>query len=188
MAVLIRAALCQKVYFLRKILDYNSHFWLKFECNSTKKLWTEIRTALFDLRRYGIRSTYDLLQVHTSNTYFKYILQPSIRNKSYILQVPTSNTYFKYLLEVGQNLESWHDLIPSTYSNDFWAELNFRSRSLKFRLRLQKPRSFGASELRKSYGGSFWRSLNFLSKSVVSWGIVPIDSNKQQKQNIKNNK
>ena len=142
MAVLIRAALCQKVYFLRKILDYNSHFWLKFECNSTKKLWTEIRTALFDLRRYGIRSTYDLLQVHTSNTYFKYILQLSIRNKSYILQVPTSNTYFKYLLEVGQNLESWHDLIPSTYSNDFWLEINQSIISLQELPLLQKSTTY----------------------------------------------
>ena len=52
-------------------------------------------------------------------------------------------------------------------------------------------KSLEASELRSfevTYGGSFWRSLNFLSKAVVSWGIVPIDSNKQQKQNIKNDK
>ena len=35
------------------------------------------------------------------------------------------------------------------------AELNFRSRSLKFRLRLQKPRSFGASELH-----------------IVIWGLI----------------
>ena len=60
-----------------------------------------------------IRSTYDLLQVHTSNMYFKYILQLSIRNKSYILQVPTFNTYFKYILQVGKNFESRHNLQPT---------------------------------------------------------------------------
>ena len=45
--------------------------------------------------------------------YFKYILQLSIRNKSYILQVHTFNTYFKYILQAGKNLESRHDLQPT---------------------------------------------------------------------------
>ena len=45
--------------------------------------------------------------------YFKYILQLSIRNKSYILQVPTFNTYFKYILQVGKNFESRHNLQPT---------------------------------------------------------------------------
>ena len=42
-----------KVHFLRQILDYNSQNLLKFEQNSTKKPWKEIRTALFYLRQYG---------------------------------------------------------------------------------------------------------------------------------------
>ena len=39
---------------MRQILDYNSQNLLKFEQNSTKKPWKEIRTALFYLRQYGI--------------------------------------------------------------------------------------------------------------------------------------
>ena len=39
-------------YKLQQHLDYNSSL-TKFKCNSTKKPWTEIRTALFYLRRYG---------------------------------------------------------------------------------------------------------------------------------------
>ena len=49
MAVLIRVALCQKVHSLCQIFDYNSHLWLKFECNSIKKPWTEIRMVPFYL-------------------------------------------------------------------------------------------------------------------------------------------
>ena len=57
-------------------------------------------------------------------TCFKYVLQVqlSIRNKSYILQVPTSNTYFKYLLQVGkkpwvltQSVKDWAVLTSYIY-------------------------------------------------------------------------
>ena len=49
-----------KVHFLRQILDYNSQNLLKFEQNSTKKSWKEIRTALFYLRQYGILLFYKI--------------------------------------------------------------------------------------------------------------------------------
>ena len=82
-------------------------------------LWGTSSTYLKYILEVGIRSMSDLLQVHTSSTYFKYVLQVRTwstylkyvlevrtwstpknwtRNKSYILEV--SHTYFKYLLEV----------------------------------------------------------------------------------------
>ena len=43
-----------KVHFLWQIFDYNGQNWLKFEFNSTKKAWTEIKTAPIYLCWYGI--------------------------------------------------------------------------------------------------------------------------------------
>ena len=62
------------------------------------------RTKKLISNLFFLKSEKYILEVHM--TYFKYILQLSIRNKSYILQVPISNTYFKYILQIGKNLES----------------------------------------------------------------------------------
>ena len=75
-----------------------------------------------------------------------------------------------FFLFLNQNLyekkRNWRGLVQLIHTmrhkmiNIYWhvplsSELNFRSRSMKFRLRLQKPRSFGASELH-----------------IVIWGLI----------------
>ena len=51
----------QKVHFLGQIIDYKGQIMSKFELNGTKKLFMEIRTAPFYLRRYGIPRNYEIL-------------------------------------------------------------------------------------------------------------------------------
>ena len=70
----------QKVHFLGQILDYKGQIMSKFELNGTKKPSTEIRTAPFYLRRYG------MLKNHFRISVLEHLEQSSTYVVIYIVQ------------------------------------------------------------------------------------------------------